>query len=255
MIDKRCSLPKNTALKSPKLKVERAKTLIKEIEELLNLYTSSVNLSLNRGSHPETSIHNDVIILKAEEEIPDNIASITGDALHNMRSALDHLTCCLAIKNNKTMCGVSFPFDETKDAFEKSSITKIKKLSIKAQNKIRALKPYGGGNDFLYSLSQLNNRDKHRTILLASLVYKEIEGEFSCDHPIQVSTNWIGSLHQGIHLFTLPKEAKFEHNTQVTFSVALNEANTPMDKALVDVLNDFLFLVENIISDFEKDFF
>jgi len=246
---------KNTSLRSPKAKLERAKYLIKEADASLSTYTNSAHLSLNRGPHPNASGDDHVIILRAEEDIPDMVVSIAGDAVHNIRSALDHLACCLAVKNGKTMSGVSFPFDETQSAFEHSSIKKIQKLSVEAQNKIKSLKPYGGGDNFLYSLSQLDNRDKHRALLLACLVHQNIQGYFSCDHPIQVSTNWVGSLHDGIHLFTFPKSAVFTQNLQLTFSVALNEIDILMGRPLVDVLNEFLKLVENIIFDFEKEFF
>lgn len=129
---------KNTSLRSPKAKLERAKYLIKEADASLSTYTNSAHLSLNRGPHPNASGDDHVIILRAEEDIPDMVVSIAGDAVHNIRSALDHLACCLAVKNGKTMSGVSFPFDETQSAFEHSSIKKIQKLSVEAQNKIKS---------------------------------------------------------------------------------------------------------------------
>jgi len=119
-------------LQSPKLKIERAKTIIQELDSRISDYTDSASLNLIRAPHPHTE-GEDVLVAKIEDAIPDDIALIAGDAIHNIRTALDHLACCLAVANGKSANGVSFPFGDGREGFEARSEQKIKKLPPRRQ--------------------------------------------------------------------------------------------------------------------------
>jgi hypothetical protein len=97
---------------------------------------------------------------------------LIGDALHNLRSALDHLAFQL----------VAFPAvpggpkaDEDKRAFPICSHSKfwpaakekIRGASPGVEAIVERLQPYNGGQTLLWSLHELNNWDKHRLLHLA----------------------------------------------------------------------------------------
>ncbi len=111
--------------------------------------------------------------IRFDPPIPDNIPMIIGDAVHNLRSALDHLACALAELKIPTdsqtgHSGIEFPIYVSEDKFNKRGAAKIKKLPTAVQHQIRSLQPYHAGDNarmqFLWALHQLDIIDKHRQI-------------------------------------------------------------------------------------------
>ena len=105
--------------------------------------------------------------------IPDTLPMIIGDAVHNLRSALDHLACALAELEIPTdsetgHSGIEFPIYISEGKFDRSGAAKIKKLATAAQDEIKSLQPYNAGDDarfqLLWALHQLDIIDKHRRI-------------------------------------------------------------------------------------------
>lgn len=241
-------------LLSPKLKIERAKSLVQDVDALISDYTGSVPCNLVVGPHPDNEGQH-VAIAKVEDAVPNQIALIVADAIHNLRTALDHLACCLSVANGKSLKGVSFPFDSDAKQFKSTAPKKVKKLSSAARRLIYRLKPYGGGNDFLYLLSKIDIRDKHRFVALCATYLGRWNGQFSCDHSIQVNTKPFGSLNEGVHIFTFPSKAKFEQNLQITFSVAFADIEGTEGQPISTILHQFVDLTERIIGIFERRFF
>jgi len=105
-------------------------------------------------------------------------AVILGDALHNLRGALDHIVYALAVaqtgKNppdNET--GLAFPICSDPDFFEKSR-WRIATLDKPTQTAIKKAQPYNRLNPGewfmpLWWLSQLHDVDKHRFLHLAAV--------------------------------------------------------------------------------------
>lgn len=97
---------------------------------------------------------------------------IIGDAVHNMRSAMDHLVWQLSrqVVDNPSR-DIDFPIFATKptgDALRK----RIKHLPPEARKVIRSLQPYNrpdkAGDHKLYLLSALDNADKHRSLSIVA---------------------------------------------------------------------------------------
>lgn len=96
---------------------------------------------------------------------PRNYEVILGDALHNMRSALDLMAVELVRINGGNERGVKFPFSDIAAEMEQAiKSAKFHRASLAAQNLVRALQPYNGGNDVLRALHDLDVEDKHRRI-------------------------------------------------------------------------------------------
>jgi hypothetical protein len=106
------------------------------------------------------------------------IPLILGDAINNLRSALDHI--CFAIwervesveslEKKKNGRGVAFPFCDTGEQLkERLDQTQMTAAPPAVVHEITALRPYRGGNKYLYEIQSLNNTDKHRTILLVGM--------------------------------------------------------------------------------------
>jgi hypothetical protein len=98
--------------------------------------------------------------------IPEEFGLLIGDAVHNLRSALD-LACWRLVSPRCTDPDrVQFPFCKTANGFE--SVIKSRQVNLagpKVVDAIRDLKPYPGGNDDLYGLYRLDIEDKHKILI------------------------------------------------------------------------------------------
>jgi len=241
-------------LRSPTLKICRARILIQELKTRISDYTRIVPCNLLIAPHPEVE-GKTVVVARVEGTIPEEIALIAGDVVHNLRTSLDHVVCCLVAENGQSMDDVSFPFARSARYFKKSASKKIRKIPTAAKILIKRLKPYRGGNDFLYCLHELDIRDKHRTLTLCTIYMGSWSGTFSCDHPIDVSAGPFAPLEQGVHLFTFPTGAKFEQNLGITFTISLADVEGANGEPIIDLLTKFVRLCERIIGIFERRFF
>ena len=111
-----------------------------------------------------------VEVLKADPVTP-TIRLSSGDAIQNLRSALDYLVCALVRANGTPTAQIEFPILRgpilTSDD-EANFARKVAGLRQEAINQIRAIHPYKGGDDTLWRLHQLNRIHKHN-MLVATL--------------------------------------------------------------------------------------
>jgi len=111
--------------------------------------------------------------IRFEPPLPETVPLLIGDAVHNLRSALDHLACALAdlklpAASQTGHAGIEFPIYISEHEFNAKGAGRIKKLPSSAQDEIRSLQPYHAGKDarhqFLWALHELDIIDKHRRI-------------------------------------------------------------------------------------------
>jgi hypothetical protein len=161
-----------------------------------------------------------------------------GDAIHNLRTALD-----LAVVEAVQFGGGSgnathFPLCENADAIEDTiRWRKLHRASAEVQDLIRSLRPYKGGNDALRGLHDLDIRDKHRTL---------IEVAANVTTPVLRAVMTDGKPRIEMDPTTEPKAV-------FTFS-----RNSPFDgKPLVETLRDLgrqvLEIVDSIAAACKKD--
>jgi hypothetical protein len=155
---------------SPKLKISRASAHIEELaKEISDFFESNqYRFITEKDADPVFS----VIKLQDGGPLPEKISLIIGDVVHNLRSALDHLACGLIIRKEGSQAlgslrDVYFPITKDMATFEKKvkDVNGILRAGNDVVDAVRALKPYGCGNDGLATLHDLDNRDKHRLII------------------------------------------------------------------------------------------
>jgi hypothetical protein len=153
-----------------KAKLARADQHINAFNLATNEWGNTDPLSTRRESNADGSEHIFYLQLSPEPDIY-GWATILGDALHNLRGALDHIVYALAVAQT----GKDPPDDQAKLAFPICSEPKffaqsgwrIRSLDQPAQAAIERLQPYkrlkpGGSFMPLWWLSQLHDVDKHR---------------------------------------------------------------------------------------------
>ena len=158
------------AFNGPKLKITRARAHIEELTKAISNFSKSnpYHFITEKDDDPAFS----VIKLKNGNTLPAVISMIIGDAVHNLRSALDHLACELIITKEgqsalQSLKGVYFPIAEDVAKFKKQIKDQkgIKRAGPDVVNAVRDLKPYFPDNNGLFTLHNLDIFDKHRLII------------------------------------------------------------------------------------------
>jgi len=151
-------------LVGPRLKVSRAKRHIRDLNNEITAYVRSNPYQIVIEQDPNSTQH--LWTLRVRQKVPQEFAGIIGDAIHNLRSALDLLACDLVRMNGGETKDVNFPFAGGADGLEIA----IKNRNINRAGKdvveiIRSLKPYTGGNEALRAIHDLDIADKHVTLI------------------------------------------------------------------------------------------
>jgi hypothetical protein len=136
---------------------------------------------------------------------------------------------------------------------------------------IRALKPYGGGNELLWSIHDLNRDDKHPGTSVVqplnglrmrglkvhfgkALILGNRYGQHLISQGYVPKTSPVAVRKEGEFLTTTPF-AQFEYDGEPTFQIAFSDIRGFEREPLVTVLHQMRDLVEGILLTFEKRFF
>ena len=164
-----------SVLERIKLKVERAKEHIRELGRSIQAFRDSnpYGFIIEDDLQTGDKVHR----LEIRKETPDCFALLIGDAVHNLRSALDHLAWQLVIANGQVPIsgpgGTQFRIYNPSPK-PKPMQGKIQGISADAQKLIDGIKPYRGGNDDLWALEQLDVIDKHKLLIVTAFALSEI---------------------------------------------------------------------------------
>jgi hypothetical protein len=151
-------------LRGPRLKIERAKYHIDDLSEQIDAYLARGPFALMARDDPEATKL--VYIVKNTEPIPDSFALLLGDAVHNLRVALDYSIFGMVGAKARRPQAIQFPFSRNAEGLEDE--IKRREIEVAGTNvvdAIKALRPYPGGDEYLSGLHDLDITDKHRLIL------------------------------------------------------------------------------------------
>ena len=158
--------------------------------------------------------------------------AIVGDAVHNLRTALDLMASELATMKGRGCKDVYFPIADVEANLDKRiEKTCFAKAGDDAVEILRSLKPYRGGNDLLRTLHDLDIADKHTALTAVN----SMTG------------------------FAIDMEQDPNDPEKVTLKPAVlhGEINFPADSALpdepiIETLEKMVELVEGILGAFER---
>jgi hypothetical protein len=163
-------------------KIERAAKHISDLNKWItggDFYTLSVNQDTERRNW--LTLFFDAEALPAEDA-----AVMIGDALHNLRSALDILWHDIIIECGGRVSKYSrFPIRDTADELKAplNNLLKEKQIEGEVHNfLLNDVKPYQTGNYNIWALDDLNIRDKHQLLIpvLKIMHITEVSFEDEC---------------------------------------------------------------------------
>jgi hypothetical protein len=155
-------------LDGARAKLTRAEGLINELELAHNEFMARRPYALDEALDPETSEW--VVRLRVREEPPLQWSVVIGDAIHNLRSALDHLAWQLVLLNGaEPSVRTQFPIYDDEAAFGTDHARRLYEGMSEADiETIRSVQPFrqpaGEELHFLKVLQELSNIDKHRVV-------------------------------------------------------------------------------------------
>jgi hypothetical protein len=240
------------------LKIERAKQHISDLQARILAFQASDFYTINIGNDSETG--DDILHFKETRSLPDDIALIIGDALHNLKGALDIAVNEIVFSRLGHYDDFTrFPFRKTKDEL----INAIKGGLIHQASKtvadliVESVKPYKGGNDALWALHELNILDKHRLLLpvLRMKALHDIRIEDDRGQPVPVGT-WFFS---GDSISIIP-ERRGNRNIKITNKgkptlVVLFDKGLPMEgQAVLPCLVQLTEAVTGVIESIKAVF-
>ena len=168
------------SLASVRFKIERAKHHVQELDRAIVEFRETGPYEIGTKKYPETGyiIHYAVRV----DDPPMEIAGLAGEAIHQLRSALDHLAVRLVLATTPGMSTkhVYFPISDTPKTGVLAADACVKGMGQDAIDAIDRIEPHkGGAGHDLWLLHKLNNIDKHRMLVtvvhdLAAIDYAPI---------------------------------------------------------------------------------
>jgi hypothetical protein len=160
----------NASLETINLKLDRAHKHLDEITAMLSLLEYGVCTIL-----PEYNESRDMVVQRIHitPKPTLELSVAVGDCLFAMRSALDYLVWQLVVCNGEIPTKDNmFPITKSAENFIAGADKRkrLKGVSAPARAIIESLQLYHPGNEALERLDTLHNMDKHRTLILTTVV-------------------------------------------------------------------------------------
>lgn len=151
-------------MKSIQAKISRAEKHLSELFKI-NSEFRSVECTLS----VEEDAENELAYLSFNlPPVPEEVPTIVGDCLNNLRSSLDYLVWQIVDTNQiaKPSKSNSFPICKTKKAYkDQLKAKRLRGVPQKAIDQIELLQPYKNDRNYLLNiLNELCNKDKHRNL-------------------------------------------------------------------------------------------
>jgi hypothetical protein len=188
--------------------------------------------------------------------LPVEIPMIAGDAVDNLRAALDHAVYAVAVASGRTNIeNALFPFSGTPARLENQLKGRCADVPVEVWPCLRSFQPYKGGNDKLVALNDACNRNKHALIVssafVATDVYAKMHGTAGF---ISVPTVHIWDRTKNeMTLFTEGPGAQRNAQFDFRFLVVLSELPGYDGEQAFRVLDAFADEVERVIAALESE--
>jgi hypothetical protein len=255
-----------------KLKVERAKRHVAEVEGALRCFYDLGPYKVSTGRDPNT--RRLIYYVASVQETPRHLLLAAGDAIQNLRSALDHL----AVQLYRAGAGgnerkVQFPIAADAGKYRELVPKMLPGVRQEALDLMDTVEPYKGGKGHrLWVLQELNNADKHRLLLTAGSAFHSIDiGAFgfaelfangpdwlTAEPPIQFPSAFFRPadnmcpLRAGDVLFTDTPGAQVVERDLFRFNVAFNEPGIVEGEPLLETLQHLTSAVEEVVGHFAR---
>lgn len=163
-------------LASPLAKLGRARKHLNDLHAEIQAFFATGPYVVRTRRDPTT--RRLVYYVHSVRPTPAQLADIAGDAVHALRSALDHLAYQLVISGTGQpgpFSHVYFPIWDTRKEHDAKKTRQTRGMTAAALGAIDAVQPYQGGNQVLWRLHKLDNIDKHRELITVGSAFQSVD--------------------------------------------------------------------------------
>jgi hypothetical protein len=249
-------------------KIERANKHIRDLDAAIAAFLAINPYKVAAKRDPETG--KPIYYVAEVQPVPHEICIILGDAIHNLRTALDHLAQQLYLAGSGASVyrkETGFFIAQKATEYKRAVGGKVEKMGREAIDALAALEPYKGGkgNDF-WVLHSPNNIDKHRTLVAAGSSYEAVVPgmpenvrKFAAERGIDLRDFSIGitpadnlcPLKIGDELFIGLPDDEINPDMKFKFAVALNEPDIIKPGPMLVTIQHLADLVSNTVRAFK----
>lgn len=235
-------------------KIERAKKHIAEFSRDKVAFLESNPYLIITKFNPELNITES--IMGPMPAIPDSLATVAGDTIQNLRSALDYLVGELVRSAGNVPKLVYFPICSTREKYIAESEGKAKGISPEAKQFIDSIEPYEGGNgNDLWILHTLNNADKHRLLMpIAVNLSQQVVFTLSPGRNTLSALVDAPGLDEGYILGSVSGNHEGNQRIEFTFDIAFGQPDSIAGDPVLPALEYMTYMVETIVEDFGSRF-
>lgn len=240
--------------KSGRGKIARAKKHFAEFDTEADQFFRQENLYESFVDHDPDRPGKDIWKLRLKHPFPEGLDEIVGDAINNLRSALDHACHAAARASGQiTPLHTYFPFGKTQGDFDNQAAGNCKDVPLEIREMIRRYGPYLEGNDVLWSLNRISVRDKHTWLIRAGVrVANSFSGHGGGAVRFPMDPSWDHDKNE-VEFAELTSGAEGKFHFEFTFFIAFGEVEIVSGEPVSAVLAYFIDIVEQIVSGIEAE--
>lgn len=150
-------------------RIDRAEYHIRDLEARFAAFVNGNPYQIDR--RVETTTQDVVFTLRIHDRTDRELGIIVGDAVRNLRCALDHLACQLVAANGGEITGdTGFPIGKSQRAYEFALRKRLRGASEKVLQMVSSLTPYKDPNSFLWLIDELARIDRQRVISVITAI-------------------------------------------------------------------------------------
>jgi hypothetical protein len=240
-------------------KLKRAKKHVEDLSANVGAFGKTDSYRVVSDEDPNSG---DLVFhLRIKTDIPaEEWAAIIGDAVQNTRSALDHLACALVSRESGESAltrRTCFPISREAQELKAATSPEVKGMRQDAADAIRALDPYKEGNDTLWAIKALNDRDKHRLLLVVATetvgVTINMGRKFGLHIPFTIRPAALPDefpVKDGDVVFTIKKAARGsddDEHPDFTFDISFHEPEIIERQPVIPTLINYIGYVEDVV--------
>jgi hypothetical protein len=245
-------------MSGPRSKIQRANRHIDELRDRTNPLDRSLYEITSRKER-ETVLHVQPnvfqVTYRPKENIPEVLGAIIGDALGNLRAALDHLTSGLVREWGQTFQGsLYYPMAPRKDLISHTGLAAIEQALPGAKSLILdEIRPDGGPNEHLWDFYTLNKDDKHNFLIpTVNVVLVEIQATIAANGTVFEDCQWEFNAARPSVLIKSPFPITIQNNFETTVQVKFGQGTPFQDEAVVPTLTQISEVVSEALNAFER---
>jgi len=239
-------------LAQPRAKLYRANVHIRHVETRVTRLQQSVKGHVK--IHPQ--FHTERLEYTVEHVAFDDLALLIGDAIHNMRCALDYtwLETIERLVPQSVSNHAKFPIykliEEVKGELRKGNVHTT--CPALFDFTVDEIKPFERGNYPIWAVHSFDNRDKHR-LLLPVLAQGHIEGLEVQDRDGNITPGFgVSGFQRPPYVIDLVKGLHFASKGKLTAHVGVEDSKSGCFLGIPDSLKEYERVIFRVVELFEN---